>query len=68
MSFGKKKDELELSSKKIAGNSWKAWEFARRMIGDGIMPLETISRLSGLDMASVKELAERFTRNSGRKG
>ena len=66
MSFRRKKDQLEFPSDKIEDNSRKAWEFARRMIVDGIMPLETISRLTGLSRASVQELAARIARNSGR--
>jgi hypothetical protein len=64
MSFRRKKDQLEFSSEKIEDNSRKAWEFARRMIVDGITPLETISRLTGLNRASVQELAARNVRNS----
>ena len=66
MSFRKKKDELEFPSEKIGGNSRKAREFAHRMIVDGIMPLEKISRLAGLSMASVQELAARIAKNLGR--
>ena len=66
MSFRRPKDEFASSSEKIEGGSGKAWKFARRMIVDGIMPLETISRLTGLDIASVQEQAASIARNSGR--
>lgn len=32
------------------------WESATRMIMDGIMSLETVSKLSGLDIADIQEL------------
>ena len=66
MSFRRKKDGLECPSEKIENKSKKVREFARRMIVDGIMPLEKISRLAGLSMASVQELAARIAKNLGR--
>lgn len=44
----------------------EAHEFARRMIITGIMPLETVSRLSGVDIKTVQELAVRIKWNSVR--
>ena len=66
MSCKRKKDGSKFPSEKIEDNSREAWEFAHRMIVDGIMPLEKISRLAGLSMASVQELAARIAKNLGR--
>ena len=66
MSFRRKRDKFECPSAKIENKSQKAREFARRMVVDGIMPLETISRLTGLSTASLWVLAARIAKNSGR--
>ncbi len=49
-------DNHEFPIKKIGANTKDSREFAKRMIMDGIMPLETVARLSGLSMAVVREL------------
>lgn len=64
MSFRRKRDEFEFPSEQVEASPKKAREFARRMVVDGIMPFETISRLTGLSPASVRELAARITMNS----
>lgn len=66
MNFRKKRDEFEFPSEKVEYSPRKAREFARRMVVDGIMPFETISRLTGLSPASVRELAARINMNSHR--
>ena len=42
-------------------------EFAKRMILDGIMSVEKVSKLSGLSMADVQELSARISMSQTRK-
>lgn len=60
----KEEEALEPPSKKAGNSPRDSREFARRMIMSGIMSLETVSRLSGLSLTAVQELATRIALNS----
>lgn len=60
----KKKETLESSSNSTTSSPRDAREFATRMLMNGIMPLETVSRLTKLSMGAVQELAAKVALNS----